>query len=223
MQQGWKKISPKLADSKLHGVASHAELFIVEGDSAAKAVTAVRNPEYQAVLPMQGKPINASKASRRAILEYELFVAVFEALGLYPNQAIDVSNCRFSKVILLFDPDADGIHCGALMLIFFHRVLLPLLESGRLCLARAPLYELKIKTTPQAKPETRYAYSQDEALKLIRDLELLDIPVQRTHYRGLASMRDATLAKTCINPSSRTIHRVRPEDAEAALAVFGKS
>ncbi|MEM7560450.1 MAG: toprim domain-containing protein, partial [Planctomycetota bacterium] len=112
-----------LHDCEVHGSDSHAELFIVEGDSASQAVAAVRDPRFQAVLPMQGKPLNASKASWRAVREYELYQQAFIALGYsqlcsagrLANHVAKPEACRFSKILLLFDPDADGIHCGALM------------------------------------------------------------------------------------------------------------
>ena len=172
---------------------------------------------------MQGKPVNAAKASRSTIRKNGLFQALFGALGLTEEQ-IEVSDCRFSRVVMLFDPDADGIHCGALMLLFFQKALMPLLESGRICLVRAPLFRFTIQTSSSPElAEIRYAYSQDEAWKLMKDFEILKIPHQKLHYRGLASMGSNTLEETCVNPKTRSINRVRPEDAQAALEIFGGS
>lgn len=211
----------KLADCKQHGPEAKNELFIVEGDSAAKAVCAVRNVQFQAVLPMQGKPINAMKSKLPAIQRYELFRAVFDALG-YPDGNVEATDrCRFERVILLFDPDADGIHCGALMLMFFYRVMRPLLEDGRICIVRAPLYELRLENNGVEDPQPKYAYTQDEALKLIEELQFIGINVKRTRYRGLANMREHTLLATCLNPETRKINRLQVADAEAAIAVFG--
>lgn len=221
MNRDWKNIPPKLEDCREHGHDSRAELFIVEGNSAAKAVAAVRDPEFQAVLPMQGKPLNAAKANHLTIAQNGLFKFVFEALGLSPPET-NIQECRFSRIIMLFDPDADGIHCGALMMIFFYKALLPLLECDKICLVRAPLFRFAIQPSTSPKThEIRYAYSQEEAWKLMEDLEILKVPMQKLHYRGLASMGSETLEQTCVNPRTRRINRVRPEDAEAAMAVFG--
>lgn len=211
----------KLADCKQHGPGAKNELFIVEGDSASKAVCAVRNVQSQAVLPMQGKPINAMKAKLPTILRYDLFRAVFDALGYPDGKVEDTSHCRFERVILLFDPDADGIHCGALMLMFFYRVLRPLLEEGRICIVRAPLYELRLENAGIEDPQAKYAYTQDEALKLIDDLQFIGINVKRIRYRGLANMREQTLLATCLDPATRKLNRLQIADAEAAIAVFG--
>ncbi len=102
----------KLHDCQIHGIGSEAELFIVEGDSASKNVVRVRNRQFQAVLPMQGKPLNACKASKRVVGQNELYQQLVAALGAGWDETFDLSQLRYDRVILLFDPDADGIHCG---------------------------------------------------------------------------------------------------------------
>jgi len=120
----------KLEDCRNHGPGSGAELFLVEGDSAAHSVAGLRNKQFQAVLPMQGKPMNAAKASEARISEYSLFRAFRTAMGMGEAGETGSLVHRFEKIVLLFDPDADGIHSGALMLIFLHRVLPELLDTG---------------------------------------------------------------------------------------------
>lgn len=228
----------KLHDCQIHGVSTNAELFIVEGDSASQAVAAVCNPIHQAVLPMQGKPLNARKAKLTAIQKYELFAATFQALG-YPELGdcgdesklvAHCDDCRYSRIVLLFDPDADGIHCGALMLLFFWRMFPSLLASGMVCLVRAPLYEMKVTrlaqgtatdSTSSSDTKSMYAYSDDEARKLIKELSGEGYSVQHQRYRGLASMQRDTLLEQCVHPESRRIYRMRTADAEAAADVFG--
>ncbi|MEQ1487852.1 MAG: toprim domain-containing protein, partial [Methylotenera sp.] len=109
----------KLQDCRQHG--ANAELFLVEGDSAASAVSSLRNQQVQAVLPMQGKPLNTIKASAEKVVENALFKALIEALGAGVGDNFDLTKCRYSRIVLLMDADADGIHCGALMLMFFYR------------------------------------------------------------------------------------------------------
>jgi hypothetical protein len=106
-----------LADCQFHGAG--AELFVVEGESAAAAVCGGRDPTRQAVLPMQGKPLNALKATEKKVAANPLFAALAAALGSGWGEALDLQKLRYTKVLLLMDPDADGIHCGLLLLSFF--------------------------------------------------------------------------------------------------------
>lgn len=221
-----------LHDCETHGSDSRAELFIVEGDSASQAVAAVRDSSFQAVLPMQGKPLNASKASWRAVREYELYQQTFIALG-YPQlcsaarlqtHVARAEACRFSKILLLFDPDADGIHCGALMLIFLHRVFPHLLDSGMIEIVRAPLVCFDLESIDETGvTKTLYAYLDEQASKLKSELTREGYRYTQRRFRGLASMDRETLEHTCIAPESRGAQMVTIADAEAALAVFGKS
>ena len=106
--------SAMLLDSQQHG--PEAELLLVEGESAAQSVAAVRQSLRQAVLPLQGKPLNAWKAGRDKVLASPLYRQLAAALGL-PDAVscsdADVGRLRYGRILLLFDPDADGIHIGA--------------------------------------------------------------------------------------------------------------
>ncbi len=219
-----------LHDCDEHGSDSRAELFIVEGDSASQAVAAVRDPCFQAVLPMQGKPLNASKASWGAVREYELYQQAFVAFG-YPQlcsakqlqtHEARPEACHFSKILLLFDPDADGIHCGALMLIFLHRVFPKLIDAGMIEIVRAPLvcFDL-IPAYKSTASKTLYAYLDEQAGKLRSELDREGYEYNQRRFRGLASMDRDTLVQTCVDLESRTAQSVTAADAQAALAVFG--
>ncbi len=205
----------KLHDCREHGLGS--ELFLVEGDSASKTVARARDSRFQAVLPMQGKPMNAMKASRNAAEKNELFRILIDCLGADWGDDFDLQAVRYERVILLFDPDADGIHCGALMLMFFFRWMRPLLESGRLCVVRPPLYEITSKDYTDAI----HAYSEDHYRKLRDALDEKKVSFKGQRYRGLASMNDDTLSKTCLDPETRRINRLENDDAQAAIAAFG--
>ena len=111
-------IPAKLDDAAVHGGGSGAELFVVEGDSAAASVSRVRDPRFQAVLPMQGKPLNAVKASRQKVVSHAFFGPLIAALGTGIDADFRLGGLRYDRVLLLMDPDADGIHCGVLMLLF---------------------------------------------------------------------------------------------------------
>ncbi|MEM7558601.1 MAG: DNA topoisomerase IV, partial [Planctomycetota bacterium] len=126
------------------------------------------------------------------------------------------------KILLLFDPDADGIHCGALMLIFLHRVFPQLIEAGMIEIVRAPLvcFDLKRADEPTAS-KTLYAYLDEQASKLRSELDCEGFEYNQRRFRGLASMDRDTLVQTCIDPESRGAQLVTAADTTAALAVFG--
>lgn len=208
----------RLEDSITHGANSGAELFIVEGDSASGAVTALRDRKLQAVLPMQGKPLNAIKANASKVAEFPLYQALIEALGAGYGESFDMTKMRYQRIILLFDPDADGIHCSALMQIFFYRWMRPLLETGAVESVRAPLYEI----TCGEKFAPVYAFSDDHYLTLcerLREKNFNDIRSQR--YRGLAGINQPTLAATCIHPTTRKTRVVNLAEVELALQALG--
>jgi DNA gyrase subunit B len=186
----------KLDESSVHGIDSGAELFLVEGDSAAASVCGIRNQQLQAVLAMQGKPLNALKASSTKVVENVLFKRLSKALavdliddGSQVGLALTerLANLRFSKVILLFDPDADGIHCNALMQMFFYRWMRPLLEAGRIEAVHFSLDEIK-------------AYRP----------------------RGLGSLAPEKLHRECIDPATRHTRTITVSSAQAAISVFGR-
>ncbi len=206
----------KLIDCAQHGFGT--ELFIVEGDSAAGAVANVRDAQTQAVLPMQGKPLNAVKAGHDKTQAYPLYVALLNALGCGYGKTCDASKARFERIILLMDPDADGIHCGALMLLFCYRGLLPLLEGGRVLLALAPMASVSSAAVDQPLlPHTDAEFRN--LLKQFNERGITD--VQTTRYRGLAGIDLPTLAHTCLHPATRRTRVLTPQDAQEAIEVFG--
>lgn len=212
----FRRIPVKLHDCQVHGIGSGAELFIVEGESASKATARARSVRDQAVLPMQGKPLNAWKASRRTVASNELFSALVDALGAGWDDSYRESDLRYDKITLLFDPDADGIHCGALALMFFYRWMKPLLKSGRIGLIRPPVYEIK----SACGTDCIHAFNDDHYRKLCEALDAKEIKYSTQRYRGLASMNESALVATCIDPKTRNRNICGEDDAEAALEVF---
>jgi DNA gyrase subunit B len=185
----------KLEDCVNHGANSGAELFLVEGDSAMTSASAVRDPQFQAVLAMQGKPLNALKASADKVHKNLLFQRLSSALNValmdesqQTGLAFEprLANLRYSKVILLFDPDADGIHCSALMQMFFYKWMRPLLDEQRIEMAHYNLDDIK-------------AYRP----------------------RGLGSLDPNFLREAYIAPATRQTRTMTVSAAEAAISVFG--
>lgn len=208
----------KLDDCATHGAASGAELFIVEGDSASGAVRRIRDERFQAVLPMQGKPLNAIKASAAKVLAYPLFVALIDALGAGAGAGFDRAKARYERIVLLMDADADGIHCSALMLLFFYRMMRPLLEDGALVLARAPMASITHASLAQPLHLHSEAHYR-AACEQLRNSGVSDFTTVR--YRGLAGIDLETLAATCVTPATRALRTLSSADAQAAMEIFG--
>jgi DNA gyrase subunit B len=216
------------------------ELILVEGDSAAKAVIRLRDSTFQAVLPMQGKPINAWKATPAALQKNPWMCAAIDSIigstsvnnrkqetGSKSNPVaisglgddFRINEVRYDQIVMLFDPDADGIHCRALMLMFFYRWMRPLLDSRRVVAARPPLYEL----TSIDGDETLHAFTDEHYRLMKQTLDQKGIQYRSRRYRGLASMNDDTLMQTCLNPVTRRLMPLGIEDAEAAIRIFAPS
>jgi DNA gyrase subunit B len=205
----------KLDDCKAHGPGSGAELFVVEGDSAADSVSRVRDAAFQAVLPMQGKPLNALKASEKKVASHPLFQALADAIGAGIGGRFDLAACRYERILLLMDPDADGIHCGVLMLMFFQRWMPALLDAGRIEIVRPPWGE--VLAAGEAAPQC--AFSEPELQQLADSLRERGAVVAR-RYRGLAAIEPSVLAAACIAPTSRRTSRVSAAEAASLIGIL---
>lgn len=211
----------KLHDCTRHGIGSGAELYVVEGDSAAIAVSRIRNGEYQAVLPMQGKPLNTVRATAKKVATNPWFAALTEALGTGLGDAFELEALRYDRVIMLMDPDADGIHCGALVTMFFYRWMRPLLDDGRVGIAQAPLATLVVESVGHPEHAEHHVRSEPELRATTEQLKARsEAQIVMRRYRGLAGTDLPVLAATCLDPSTRTLRRVGAADAEAAITVF---
>jgi DNA gyrase subunit B len=202
----------KLDDCVAHGTGSGAELIVVEGDSAAAAVSRIRDPRVQAVLPMQGKPLNAARASRGKVLEHSFFGPLAAAVGAGLESECDPARSRYDRVLVLTDPDADGIHCGFLVLLFLHRWLRPLLDDGRIEVVRPPWGEVVVAG------ELLLAFSEPELTALATRARAGGGAVRR--FRGLAAIDAATIHETCVDPTTRRTERVTAGDVAAMIEVI---
>lgn len=192
------------------------ELFIVEGESAAKALCRVRSPRWQAILPMQGKPMNATKASEHELRNNAQFAALLQTLGTDLGQSFDASKCRYERIILLFDPDADGIHARTLMLLFFHEWMKPLLDAGRIYDARAPRW--RIESPDFERP--KFLSTDEQFQQIKKQLDEAGTPFQQKRYRGLGSIEADTLATFCTDKQTRHLTQLKSQDAQSAIAFF---
>jgi DNA gyrase subunit B len=206
-----------LFDCREHEPDVAAELFIAEGDSAAEALCAVRNPRHQAVLPLQGKPMNALRASPARLRANPWLAALVAVLGDTPGTALPLGQLKFGRVIMVMDPDADGIHAGALLQIFFLRFMKPLLEQGRICIVHAPWAEIRV-----AGKLPQLSFHQQQFSQQCQQLETAGIThFERIRYRGLGTITPALLESTCVNPATRRARILRVADAEMAATMFG--
>jgi DNA gyrase subunit B/topoisomerase-4 subunit B len=191
-------------------------LIVVEGESAALAVLQVRDPRLQAVLSMQGKPLNALRASDGKVAANPFLRALGDAIGAGRGAAFDDGAVRYERIVLLMDPDADGIHAGALLLLFFHRWMPALLEHGFVERVHAPLGEVRT-----ADGELRFAYTEPQFQALSAELRASgSARFETLRYRGLAGLDVGVLAEQCVDRATRRGRILRPDDARAAMAVF---
>ncbi|MDZ4848984.1 MAG: toprim domain-containing protein [Pirellulaceae bacterium] len=207
----------KLADCTLQGSESTTELFIVEGDSASQAVIRIRDAQFQAVLPMQGKPLNAWKANEKKVRANVFMGALIESIGCDIGGAFSQSACRYRSIILLFDPDADGIHCGTLMLLFFYRWMRPLLDVGRIAIVRPPMMELVADNLETSL----LAFSDEEGQRISFELEQDGKKnILKKRFRGLASLNADILKRHCVDPNTRGIIPLTAHDAESSIKMI---
>lgn len=200
-----------LADSLRHG--ADAELFVVEGESAGLAVARVRDADVQAVLPMQGKPASASSTSEHKLLAHPFYAALVTELAAGAGAACDPRDLRFGRLLLLMDPDADGIHCGLLVLMFLHRCLRPVLDAGIVEIVRPPWGEVSV-----AGGAPRVAFSEPEFLAMAAEARPEGGVARR--YRGLAGIDHALLLAHCVAPATRRSERVSAAHVAAMIATF---
>lgn len=206
--------TPKLIDSRQHGASSGTELFVVEGDSASQAVAKQRDSQFQAVLPMQGKPMNPLKVSQAKLVENVLYAALIQAIGAGVGERFKLEQRRYERIILLMDPDADGIHCNALMTLFFYQWMRPLLDAGHVYLIRPPVGQCVDLATQTA----RFACTASDFRNMISQGQSAHHDTLK--YRGLAGIPGNQLEALCINPKTRKQLLLSEKDANMAMQVF---
>ncbi len=188
------------------------EIYIVEGDSAGGTAKQGRDRRFQAILPLRGKILNVEKVRLNRVLENAEIKAMITAFGCGILDDFDESKLRYDRIISMTDADVDGAHIRILFLTFLFRYMRPLIEHGHVYSAMPPLYKASMKGK-----EDKYLYSEEE--KTAYDAENNN-KVEYQRYKGLGEMSTEQLWDTTMNPATRTLIKVRMEDAMEADKMF---
>ena len=201
------------------------EIYIVEGDSALGACKQSRDAEFQGLMPVRGKILNCLKADYPRIFKSDVITDLMKVLGCgveVSGKAVkdlnqfDLSNLRWSKVVICTDGDVDGFQIRTLILTMLYRLCPTLIREGYVYIAETPLFEITCKEKPGEK--TWFAYSEKEKADILKKLEGKKVNVQRS--KGLGENDPEMMWMTTMSPETRRLIRVLPEDAEETARVF---
>ena len=197
------------------------EIYIVEGDSALGACKLSRDADFQGIMPVRGKILNCLKADYVRIFKSDIITDLLKVLGCGVEvqakgqkelNAFDINNLRWSKVIICTDADVDGFQIRTLILTMIYRLVPTLIREGYVYIAESPLYEI------ESKGKTYFAYSDREKAEIIDSLNGAKATISRS--KGLGENDPDMMWMTTMNPESRRLIKVMPEDAEHMSQVF---
>lgn len=197
------------------------EVFIVEGDSALGACKQARDANFQAIIPVRGKILNCLKSDYDKIFKSDIITDLIKVLGCGVEvkskaakdlSMFDMDNLRWSKVLICTDADVDGFQIRTLILTMIYRLMPKLIEAGKVYIAESPLYEIT------CKDQTYFAYNEIEMDEIRKELGDQKYKIDRS--KGLGENEAEMMALTTMNPATRRLVKVTPDDAMATSEMF---
>ncbi len=211
---------PKFVDCRSKD-KERRELYIVEGDSALGAVKQARDADYQAVMPVRGKTLNCLKASYDKIFKSEIITNLLKILGCGVEvkakankdlSTFDLNNLRWNKIVICTDADVDGYQIRTLILTMLYRLVPTVIEKGYVYIAESPLYEIN------CKDKTFFAYTEQEKSRILNGFGDKKYTIQRS--KGLGENEPEMMSLTTMNPETRRLIKVCPEDEARTSEMF---
>lgn len=200
---------------------SERELYIVEGDSALGSCKLARDASFQAIMPVRGKILNCLKAEYDKIFKSEIITDLVKVLGCgvevksKANKNLsnfDMANLKWNKIIICTDADVDGFHIRTLILTMIYRLMPTLIDEGKVFIAETPLYEINTKA------KTYFAYDENEKADILTQIGDDKYTLQRS--KGLGENQPDMMNLTTMNPETRRLIKILPEDAEYTSEMF---
>ena len=197
------------------------EVFIVEGDSALGACKQARDASFQAIMPVRGKILNCLKSDYDKIFKSEIITDLIKVLGCGVEvkskaakdlSLFDINNLRWSKILICTDADVDGFHIRTLILTMIYRLMPKIIEAGKVYIAESPVYEVT------CKDQTYFAYNEKEMDEIKEEIGDQKYTVQRS--KGLGENEAEMMALTTMNPKTRRLIKVTPDDAQKTSEMF---
>jgi len=200
---------------------SRREIFIVEGDSALGSCKTARDAEFQAIIPVRGKILNCLKADYSKIFKNDIITDLIKVLGCGVEvttkankelSTFNIDNLRWNKIIICTDADVDGFQIRTLILTMLYRLTPTLIEQGYVYIAESPLFEI---TT---KDKTYFAYNEREKTEILEMIGDKKYKIDRS--KGLGENDPEMMSLTTMNPETRRLIKVTPDDMEETAKMF---
>ena len=197
------------------------ELYIVEGDSAMGAVKLSRDAEFQGIMPVRGKILNCLKADYGRIFKSDIITDLLRVMGcgveakdkrVKDLTAFNLEALRWNKIIICTDADVDGFQIRTLILTMLYRLVPTLIKEGYVYIAESPLFEIN------TKDKTWFAYNEAEKAEIIKSLGDKKYTISRS--KGLGENEPEMMWMTTMNPETRRLIKIMPEDAEKTAIYF---